>query len=259
MRFEELFTTGWLYLMIDSDNRSGRRHLILASLLEHLKNSDSGRSLSADATQEIESSLLSLADAFTERDDAASHLSRLEERMQLAFEEIPSNVVPFRRRTGTSYIPAFSNINDRRWVLRLDCLIESPYVSEIHKMALELHLQSRRYAFIEHRDLSAESKTSVPDLLAMGAITLFVSDIMTLSPAEQLTLLDLTQQDTPTRPLLMVGSTLPYSELCGEPGLNLDLLAVLARAYIKLTRPFQEYKDQGLIHYFLDSLSENPT
>ena len=33
----------------------------------------------------------------------------------------------------------------------------------------------------------------------------------------------------------------------------------LSRAYIKLTRPFREYKDQGLIHYFLDSLSQNPT
>jgi hypothetical protein len=34
---------------------------------------------------------------------------------------------------------------------------------------------------------------------------------------------------------------------------------LLSRAYIKLTRPFAEYKEQGLIHYFLDSLSENPT
>jgi hypothetical protein len=126
-------------------------------------------------------------------------------------------------------------------------------------MAMELHSQSRRYAFVEYRDLDKSTRASLPDLLAMGAISIFVPSILDLTLAEQSVLRELMEVESVQRPLLMVGSTLPFSELRGESGVNMDFLNQLSRAYIKLTKPFTEYKEQGLIHYFLDSLSESPT
>lgn len=177
----------------------------------------------------------------------------LEKRLEHTHEETPSNVIPIHRprRTGR---PS-SGQTEKRWTLKLDCLIESPHISEIHKMALELHSHSRRYAFIEFRDLDKNARRDLGELTSLGAISLFIPSILDLTSFEQEMLRQMILQDTLERPLLMVGSTMPYSELRCEPGLNLDFLAVLSRAYIKLSRPFNEYKEKDLIHYFLDSLS----
>jgi hypothetical protein len=180
--------------------------------------------------------------------------ARLEGKLAETLEELPSNVIPLRR-VGTAYVPA--RRNDRRWILKLDCLIESKYVSEIHKMAMELHSHSGRYAFVEYRDLNPSQRKNVSELLSMGAISLFIPDILELTPEEQKTLLALMSVETVQRPLLMAGATIPYPELRCVAGVDLEFLARLARAYIKLSRPFREYKEQGLIHYFLDSMSEN--
>lgn len=69
----------------------------------------------------------------------------------------------------------------------------------------------------------------------------------------------MTREESLTRPIVMAGTTLNYADLLAHKGIDIDLIAHLARAYIKLSRPFSEYKQQGLIHYFLDTLSSNPT
>ena len=222
---------------------------------EKMKSAPLSKERSASVREALEG-LLTSAQAMESNRDS---LDRLQLRMGTIQEEIPSNVIPLRRAPEVSRPSAFTNVNDKRWMLRLDCLIESKYISEIHKMAMELHSQSRRYAFIEFRDVDKNSRASVPDLLAMGAISIFVPSILDLTAAEQEILRELMQVESLQRPLLMVGSTLTYSDLRGEAGVNMDFLNQLSRAYIKLTKPFTEYKEQGLIHYFLDSLSESPT
>lgn len=167
-----------------------------------------------------------------------------------------SNVIPFRRRS-----PDACDSNARKlWTLKFDCLIESRDPEDLHKMAMELHAHSGRYAFIRHRDLDRHSRLQVSKLMEVGAINLFIPNVLDLSAPEQEVLLKLTaSQNTEDRPLLMVGTCLPYADLRSEPGVQLELLSHLARAYIKLTRPFAEYKEQQLIQYFLDSLSCDPT
>ncbi|NJL25905.1 MAG: hypothetical protein HC902_12555 [Calothrix sp. SM1_5_4] len=180
--------------------------------------------------------------------------------METALDETPSNVISLHRKRTSGVAPTYSGgAPVRRWILKLDCLIEAPHISEIHKMALELHYQGSRYAFVEYRDVDAERRCNLEDLLNMGTISLFVPDLNELSEREQATLGELVARDSASRPLLLAGSTRSYSELRAEGKVNPELLASLTRAYIKLTRPFSEYKAQGLIHYFLDSLSENPT
>ncbi len=213
-------------------------------------------SLSEARAVEVDEAIDSLMESVRALYAESEGLNQLSARLDRVEDALPNNVIPLRRVSLTTTSPAYS---DKRWILKLDCLIESRHISEIHKMAMELHSASRRYAFLEYRDLDSATRQSLPALLKLGAITLFVPSILDLTMGEQATLLSVVQQSSLNRPLLMVGSTQAFSELRGEAGVNLDLLATLARAYIKLSRPFQEYKEQGLIHYFLDSLSENPT
>lgn len=200
-----------------------------------------------EARRAIDSLLESAQQLEVDRDQ----ILLLEKHLEQSREEMPSNVIPIHRPRRRFV----SGETEKRWTLKLDCLIESPHISEIHKMALELHSHSRRYAFIEFRDLDKNARRDLGELTSLGAITLFIPSILDLTSFEQEMLRQVILQETLERPLLMVGSTLPYSELRGEPGLNLDFLAVLSRAYIKLSRPFNEYKEKDLIHYFLDSLS----
>lgn len=226
---------------------------LLAYFEEKLKDAP----LAGERAGSVREGLKGLISSTADMETCHEALHRLEQRMHTIQEEIPSNVIPIRRPTLPK--PTFSAVTDKRWILRLDCLIESRYISEIHKMAMELHAQSRRYAFLEYRDLHSKSRLDVSELLAMGAISLFVPSILDLTLAEQEILRQLMQVESLQRPLLMVGSTQTYSDLRGESGVNLDFLNDLSRAYIKLTKSFSEYKDQGLIHYFLDSLSESPS
>jgi hypothetical protein len=222
---------------------------------EKIKKSPLAKERTVSVREALEGLLLSAKEMESNRDS----LDHLQARLGTIQEGLPSNVIQMRVPRRIQQPSAYSKVDDKRWILRLDCLIESKYVSEIHKMAMELHSQSRRYAFIEFRDIDKKSRHSLPDLLAMGAISLFVPCILDLHLEEQKLLRELMEVESLQRPLLMVGSTLPYSQLRGESGVDMDFLNQLSRAYIKLTRPFTEYKEQGLIHYFLDSLSESPT
>jgi hypothetical protein len=203
----------------------------------------------------VDEAIDSLMDSVRALEEQKAELDGLSELMQNPPARVlPENVIPLRRIPSAAST-SISEVNDKRWILKLDCLIESRHISEIHKMAMELHSASRRYAFLEYRDLDQNTRQSLPALLKLGAITLFIPSILDLTFGEQSTLLSVAQQSSLNRPLLMVGSTQSFSDLRGEPGVNTDFLATLARAYIKLSRPFHEYKEQGLIHFFLDSLS----
>lgn len=183
-------------------------------------------------------------------------LARLQNKIQAQLEELPSNVIPFDRARGRQ-MPV--EAPRKRWTLKVDCLIEGTDFEEIHKMALELHTQSSRYAFLDYTEIDAQKRMIPSELLEMGAITLFIPNILELTRYEQQVLRHIIDQDTLNRPLLMVGSLMTYSQLRGEPSVDSEFLALLSRAYIKLTRPFREYKEQGLIKYFLDSLSDDPS
>jgi len=197
-----------------------------------------------------------LADLHTQRHD----LDLANSIFDRAQEEQPSNVIPFRRsRTGLSTGSVSKNPSRSGWVLKQDCLIEAAHVSEIHKMALEIHGLASRYAFIDFRDLEPDTRQSARTLAALGEINIFIPELVELPLAEQKALTELIHMNTLDRPLLMVGTTVAYSDLRSDARVHLELLNLLSRVYIKLTRPFSEYKDEGLIHYFLDSLSESPT
>lgn len=188
------------------------------------------------------------------RYDISLHKQLQLERIQ---DELPSNLVPFRRRLKTT--SGFERITDKRWVFRSDCLIESQDIHEIRKMAFELHSHSSRYAFLNFEDINASDRTHVSSLMNLREVTLFVGDISEISKSEQTALLVIGSQPTEDRPLIMAGTNLPYGDLRDLEFVNMELTEILARVYIKLTRPVSSYRNEGLIHYFLDSLSESPS
>src|SRR5262249_4569046 len=158
-------------------------------------------------------------------------------------------VIPFRAPRTVHAPMFFSTTREKRWALRMDCLIESQVASDIHKMAFELHSRSRRFAFVQYADLDRTSRLNLSELIAMGEVSLFVPDILQLAIDEQKVLAQLAVLESEGRPLLMVGARRAYSDLRAEAAIFLEFLMLLARAYIKMTRPFSEYKENGLIHY----------
>lgn len=188
-------------------------------------------------------------------------LALLESKYQTVIADLPSNVIPLRRpKTLVAERPSvFFSARDRRWVLKQDCLIESANVADIHKMALELHSHSQRYAFLDYHDLDKTVRMNLSELKQLGEVSLFIPNILQLDKAEQEVLRQLLNSDSENRPLLMAGACMTYSELRTEPAIDLPFLLLLSRAYIKLTKPFSDYKEQGLIHYFLDSLAQSPS
>lgn len=203
---------------------------------------------------EISATFHGVLGALDNLEDRRRELVFIQERLTLVPDELPSNVIPLRRSLAPKAGP-FSSVRDKRWHLRLDCLIESSDTSEIHKMAFELHSQSERYAFVEYKDLDRNCRLNLSEMQELGVVSIFIPSILDLTGEEQRVLRELMQTDSSHRPLLMVGANVPYSDLRAEPTIDLEFLVLLSRAYIKLTRPFREYKEQGLIHFFLDSLS----
>lgn len=186
-------------------------------------------------------------------------LETLQNHLERAMEgEIPSNVIAFQRRPPTRFSRPVG-FASKTYNLRLDCLIESPSLVEVHKMATELHSSSSRSIFMNYWELAAPRRASLSYLLSLGAITLFIPKLTDVPTFEQEILRHLVMQNTLERPLLMVGTDVPYAEILGFENVDSELLSLLMRAYIKLSKPFSEYKEQGLIHYFLDSLSSRPT
>ena len=240
--------------MNEHDNVSSLLREAAEALQVHFKNK--AESFPPDQRNAVDNAISDLLEAVGTAETEGKALLQLEHKLEQIQDETPSNVIQLRRTVKPA--TAFS-VSDKRWMLRLDCLIEGKNISEIHKMALELHSHSRRYAFMEFQSLSPSARQNFEELMSLGGISLFVPDILKLSAAEQSALQQLVEQDTIHRPLLMAGSTMPYFELRCEERINIDLLLSLSRAYIRLTRPFAEYKQKGLIHYFLDSLSQSPT
>lgn len=213
--------------------------------------------LSAELRQEMREMCESLLGGLEALESKREQLERMQSQLEQALNgTTPDNVISLRRRSLVSR-PSFSS--SRRFTLKRDCFMEGSNLDEIRKMATELHSQGSRIAFIDYSTLEIPIRQSISQLLGMGAITLFVPNILDLSLYEQEILRHVILQDTSQRPLFMVGSPLSYSDLRTDNRIDPNFLALLAKTYVKLTRPFSEYREQGLIQYFLDSLSENPT
>jgi hypothetical protein len=217
------------------------------------------RPISLEIHNEIATMCESILTGLENMEAKREALEKLQVHMERALNgEMPSNVIALRRKTPP-IISTRATKPPTGYVLRSDCLIEAADTDDIHRMAIEIHAHSDRSAFVHFSTLDPRQRQSISQLLSLGTITLYVANVLDLVPLEQEMFRHLLREDIFERPLLMVGTHIPYSDLMSHPKLDEQLLTQLGRSYIKLTKPFSEYKEQGLIHYFLDSLSSDPT
>lgn len=213
------------------------------------------RQLSREERSEISETFEVILGGLIHLQERVHDLRRLEAHHVLHLTEEAQNVVPLQKpqnHRGSGQTP---RPKDNSWVLKLDCLIESPSHSEIAKMARELHDHSQRMAFVEFRDLEDKFRTYPSEFSGLGMITVFVPDIFSLTRQQQFCLSQVIRQDVAHRPLLMVGTHMPYSLLKSDEHIQQDFLQLISRAYLKLTKTVAHYKSEGLLHYFLDSLT----
>ncbi|MGE4132686.1 MAG: hypothetical protein AB7F86_13665 [Bdellovibrionales bacterium] len=211
-------------------------------------------SLPPEAAHEIRASCLDLMSGFEAFEERRQTLADLQARLEQGQVELPQNVISINRRPRAPFSKP-----PKIWTLRSDCLIEALSVSEVHRLVTELHSHSGRMIMLHFQDVEESHRLSAQHLVELGPVTLFIPELSLLSQKEQSSLFEMTRTPIHRRPILMVGTTKPYAELRTDPSLRLDLVMHLSRVFIKMTRPFREYKDKGLIQYFLDSLASEST
>jgi hypothetical protein len=191
-------------------------------------------------------------------------LRKLEEKYLVALEE-DSKVVEIHSSEPKAERPTpVQRMGERRWFLKTPSLIESPNPGESFRLAFELHMRSSRSIFLSWRDLDPAARLNPIPLLELSGATIFVSDITTLNLGEQRTILAVIRKGNqlrdaakahPETPHIMAATRLPFSELQRLSSLDHEFLDGISEAYLKLTKPVATYKREGLIRYFLESLS----
>ena len=196
--------------------------------------------------------LLSLLEPTQKMQAHRDSLARLEERYLVALKE-DQNVVNFRRveKPDIQTLPK----TQRRWLLKSPCLIESHSYGELFRMAFELHLRSARSIFLSWQDIDPGSRQKPKVILELISCTIFIPDITKISTYEQESILRVLQASADDKPMIMAGTHSPYADLQANSSLNKDFLNEISHAYLKLTKPVAQYKREGLIRYFLESLS----
>ena len=167
-----------------------------------------------------------------ESEDQANILS-LDEARRKRLESSPSRPL-YVHKTGRNF--------------RAPCLIESLLFRDIHKLALEIHDNSNSIAFLQVHDVNF-------DFNNLHRVTLFVPDICALNADQQQKLLAfMKRRDVKEGPHIIAGTTLPYSELKLLDQLDKDFLHKLSAIYIRMTKPFEEYRRLDVLPYIFDSL-----
>lgn len=140
--------------------------------------------------------------------------------------------------------------------LNFPFLIQSSSAEDIFKMALEIHSQSQRYAFLSLNDLDPTALESVKKINGLGEITVFIPDIAGVTALQQAQLeLYYSSPRDKISAQFVAGSTLPIGELKKSNKVSSQLLSQLMIGYLCLTQPFAAYKRENMLEFFFDSLS----
>lgn len=190
--------------------------------------------------------------------NSLDHLARLEEKMRTS-EFSPTNVVPLDAYLKTKIPmvePEDLDKPPRRLSFSVPCLIESNNFDDLTKMALELHHNSKRQAFIHIEELSSEVTRSADELRALGSFTIFIADICSLDKEQQLAIKSyLSGRRTRDNCQIIAGTLRSYAQLVRQDLVDHELLRRMSVAYLRMTKPFNDYMRSGVIEFFYSSLT----
>lgn len=181
--------------------------------------------------------------------DQLEFLSCIEQQMDRATQEKGgANVIPLHR----SALEETRQRARKRLSFALPCLIEGSSHDEIKAMTLELHELSGRYGFLYFGDLQFKTADDLKDL---GPVTIYVPDILRLTSAQQLALLKyLSSRPSVAEPQVIAGTLMPYAQLRASAQIHSDLLHRLSVCFLRMDRPFKDYRKGGIAEFFFGSL-----
>lgn len=194
-----------------------------------------------------------------EGEDKVQLLTALEERIRLEQSKEGSNVVQFRSPKSQLEILESIDLTDLEFVdseptFELDnknVLIEAASGFPFHKIAIEMHHLSKRWAQLSLEDVSPQILDSKEAFEELGAITLFIRDLTVLTAEQQMKLAEYIALPTSVeRPCVVAGVTRPVADLEKEGLLQTALLRVLTVCQIPKSGLWEDSRvdSQDVVH-----------
>jgi len=173
------------------------------------------------------------------------------------------NVIPIRSKAREnkleSIAPSFQS--PKKYSFQIPILIEAQSYSDISKMALEIHENSERFAFVHFDELGDTTRENAEQIASLRGMTIFISEICELDHKELKALqayLDMAFSSRLEAPQIICGTIYSYSDLRQKTLIDGRLLRRVATAFLKMDRSFKEYKEMGVMKFFLQSLTLTP-
>ncbi len=139
----------------------------------------------------------------------------------------------------------------RQRLLNIATLIEAADLEDAFKMALEVHEEGKRFAFINYWDLPREVREDAKALKDLGAMTIYLPNIQLLSEAEQAALKlqfkEMTDEKVPMdeRPLWLSATTISYVDLMKHRNLDQQLLKYLSMSFLRIQKSIENMLGPG--------------
>jgi hypothetical protein len=132
-------------------------------------------------------------------------------------------------------------------------LLESSSAQTIHKVSVHIHELGGRWALINYREIRNQVK-SLRELQELGAMTIVIDDLASLTQAEQNLLITFAEEpNTKAEPLILVGTTTPIRTMYEESKVSPALLQVLTNNRLELDRFPKDFRRlQESLELFLD-------
>ena len=136
-------------------------------------------------------------------------------------------------------------------LLNIATLIEAPEIEDAFKMALEVHEEGKRFAFINYWDLPKAVREDAQALRELGAMTIYLPNIQLLSAGEQSALKQqfkaLTEEKVPMeeRPLWLSATTVAYVDLMKLRDLDQQLLKYLSMSFLRIQKSIENMLGPG--------------
>lgn len=193
-------------------------------------------------------------DAAVALTDRIEVLDQIEQQMR-GLHTIENNVIPLRKQAANEGLPLLLQ-RLRPLAFAMPCLLEGSNDIDLKQFALELHDLSGRYAFIHLSDLIW---SHADDLKNIGPVTLYIPNLATLSLSQQNALVEYLRARPDREQAQVVGAIQTgYYELRQSGLVLLELMHLMSVCYIKMDRPFREYRREGIMEFILGQQLHEP-